>query len=91
VDIHLKLQANTRLPRRVMVLADGLLHFQENRKYLYKGKSLFEKALTFPFDISIYIFSVVYLFLLTQYVMFCIKVLHLPDEKIYPPYKGGKP
>jgi len=91
VDIQFRLKTSTRLPRQVLIIADSLLLYQKNRHLIYKGKPFSEKVVMFPFDMAYYVFAKVYLLLLTIYVYFCVKILQLPDEKIYPPYKGGKP
>jgi len=90
VNIQIKLKTNTVLPRRALVIADSLLEYQKNRRLIYKDKSFIEKVVLFPFDMLYYVFAKVYLFMLTIYVYFCVKILNLPDEKIYPPYNDGK-
>jgi hypothetical protein len=90
MNIQFRLKINTRLPRLALVIADSLLFYQENRHLLYKGKPFSKKVFLFLFDMACYVFAKVYLFFLTIYVYFCVKILKLPDEYIYPPYNGGK-
>lgn len=85
-EVDVKVNLNPMLPRKSMILADQLMNLVENRKAFYKNLKVTEKVIIFPLEIWIFLFAKIYLFLMTYYVLFCIKYLHLEEEEIFPPF-----